>query len=53
MIASLVNEKCNSESNEEVLAAVASLQNLTDELANLIQFIIVKNCIGTIISIMG
>jgi hypothetical protein len=50
MIASL-NEKCNSESNEEVLAAVASLQNLTDEPANLIHFIIVKNCIGTIISI--
>jgi hypothetical protein len=52
MIASLT-ERCNSESKEEVLAAVASLQNLSDEPANLIQFTIVKNCIGTIISIMG
>jgi hypothetical protein len=50
MIASLT-ERCNSESKEEVLAAVASLQNLSDEPANLIQFTIVKNCIGTIISI--
>lgn len=32
-----------------MLAAVASLQNLSDEPANLIQFTIVKDCIGTII----
>lgn len=50
MIASLT-ERCNSQNKEEVLAAVASLQNLSDEPANLIQFTIVKNCIGTIISI--
>ncbi|KAL3805048.1 hypothetical protein HJC23_003276 [Cyclotella cryptica] len=50
MISSLT-ERCNSENKDEVLAAVASLQNLSDEPANLIQFTIVKNCIGTIISI--
>ena len=33
------------------MAAVATLQNLSDEPANLIQFTIVKVCIGTIIRI--
>lgn len=48
LIASLT-ERCNSEYKEEVLPAIASLQNLSDEPANLIQFTIVKDCIGTII----
>lgn len=37
--------------DEARLAAVATLQNLSDEPANLIQFTIVKDCIGTIIQI--
>lgn len=35
--------------DEARMAAVATLQNLSDEPANLIQFTIVKDCIGTII----
>jgi hypothetical protein len=50
MILSLTG-RCHGETNEEVHAAVAALQNLSDEPANLIQFTIVKNCIGTIMSI--
>lgn len=37
--------------DEARMAAVATLQNLADEPANLIQFTIVKDCIGTIIQI--
>ena len=37
--------------DESLLAAVATLQNLSDEPANLIQFTIVKDCIGTIVRI--
>lgn len=50
MIASLT-DRCNGVTNEEVHAAVATLQNLSDEPANLIQFTIVRHCIGTIMSI--
>jgi len=50
IIASLT-DRCNSESEEEVIAAVASLHNLSDEPANLIQFISANNCIGTMIGI--
>ena len=35
------------------MAALATLQNLSDEPANLIQFTIVNDCIGTIIQIAG
>lgn len=38
---------------DEWMAAVATLQNLSDEPANLIQFTIVNDCIGTIIQIAG
>ena len=38
-------EKCDAETRT---AAVGALQNLSDEPANLIQFTIVKDCIGTI-----
>lgn len=37
----------------EWMAAVATLQNLSDEPANLIQFTIVNDCIGTLIQIAG
>jgi hypothetical protein len=50
MIASLT-DRCNGETNEEVHAAVATIQNLSDEPANLIQFTIVRHCIGTVMSI--
>lgn len=43
-------EKDSSE-DETRTAAIATLQNLADEPANLIQFTIVKDCIGTIIEI--
>ena len=39
------------EEEEARMAAVATLQNLSDEPANLIQFTIVKDCIGTLIQI--
>lgn len=50
MIASLT-DRCNGDTNEEVHAAVATLQNLSDEPANLVQFTVVRNCVGTIMSI--
>jgi len=50
-----LTQKCKDESDsnddEARIAAVAILQNLADEPANLIQFTIVKDCIGTIIRI--
>jgi hypothetical protein len=42
---------CAGDEAEARMAAVATLQNLSDEPANLIQFTIVKDCIGTIIQI--
>jgi hypothetical protein len=50
MMASLT-DRCSSQHKEELHAAVAALQNLADEPANLIQFTVVKNCIGTIVSL--
>ena len=50
MIVSLV-DRCKSDAKEEVLAAVASLQNLSDEPANLITFTTAKNCIVDIIAL--
>lgn len=44
-------EKSGGGEDEARMAAVATLQNLADEPANLIQFTIVKDCIGTIIQI--
>ena len=44
-------EKSDPSDDEARTAAVATLQNLADEPANLIQFTIVKDCIGTIIQI--
>ncbi|KAL7540857.1 hypothetical protein ACHAXR_010426 [Thalassiosira sp. AJA248-18] len=44
-------DKPASDEDEARMAAVATLQNLSDEPANLIQFTIVKDCIGTIIQI--
>lgn len=49
MIRSLTG-RCKGGSREECHAAIAALQNLSDEPANLIQFTIVKNCIATILS---
>ena len=50
-----LTQRCKDKSaideDEARMAAVATLQNLSDEPANLIQFTIVKDCIGTIISI--
>lgn len=40
-----------NDEDEARMAAVATLQNLSDEPANLIQFTIVKDCIGNIIQI--
>ena len=50
MIASLT-ERCHGDTQDEVHAAVATLQYLADEPANIIQFTIVRKCIGTIMSI--
>ena len=50
MIASLT-KRCDGDTYEEVHAAIATLQHLADEPANIIQFTIVKKCIGTIMSI--
>lgn len=47
-------ERCKDtidEEDETRTAAMATLQNLSDEPANLIQFTIVENCIGTIIRV--
>lgn len=47
-------ERCKDRNTEaEWMAALATLQNLSDEPANLIQFTIVNDCIGTIIQIAG
>ncbi|KAK1741803.1 hypothetical protein QTG54_007376 [Skeletonema marinoi] len=39
------------ESKGELIAAIATLQNLADEPANLIQFTTVKNCVASIIEV--
>lgn len=51
-----LTERCKAkggvgDNDETRMAAMATLQNLSDEPANLIQFTIVKDCIGTIIQI--
>ena len=51
MIKSLTNRLKHSESKGELVAAVATLQNLADEPANLIQFTIVKHCVASIIEV--
>jgi len=51
MIKSLTNRLKHSGSEGELVAAVATLQNLADEPANLIQFTIVKNCVASIIEV--
>lgn len=49
-----LTERCKDRNIEdEWMAALATLQNLADEPANLIQFTIVNDCIGTIIQIAG
>jgi len=51
MIKSLTNRLQHSDSKGELVAAIATLQNLADEPANLIQFTIVTNCIASIIEV--
>jgi len=51
MIWSLTDRCKCAETEEEVVAAIATLQNLSDEPANLIQFTIVKDCVSTIITL--
>ncbi|KAL7468946.1 hypothetical protein ACHAXS_009181 [Conticribra weissflogii] len=51
MIWSLTDRCKRAVAEEEVVAAVAALQNLSDEPANLIQFTIVKDCVSTIITL--
>jgi hypothetical protein len=49
-----LTQRCQDKTKEEDesrIAAMAALQNLTDEPANLIQFTIVHDCIGTIIQV--
>jgi hypothetical protein len=49
-----LTQRCKDTTEEEVelrMAAMATLQNLSDEPANLIQFTIVPDCIGTIIQV--
>lgn len=51
MIKALTYRLKHYSSNGELVAAVATLQNLADEPANLIQFTIVKHCVASIIEI--
>lgn len=49
-----LTQRCKDTTNDEDesrMAAMATLQNLSDEPANLIQFTIVEDCIGTIIKV--
>jgi hypothetical protein len=51
MIKALTNRLINSDSKAELVAAVATLQNLANEPANLIQFTIVEHCVASIIEV--
>jgi len=51
MVKCLTNRLKHYESKGELIAAIATLQNLADEPANLIQFTTVKNCVASIIEV--